>query len=51
MEAVKLSLYEKDMETGILENLLGTYLIEVFRKESRKRREYLSTSKKACFFI
>jgi len=28
MEAVKLSLYEKDMETGILENLLGTYLIE-----------------------
>jgi len=28
MESVKLSLYEKDKETGILENLLGTYLIE-----------------------
>jgi len=28
MESVKLSLYEKNKETGILEDLLGTYLIE-----------------------
>ncbi len=28
MESVKLSLYEKNKETGILENLLGSYLIE-----------------------
>ncbi|QUH20159.1 DUF6762 family protein [Alkaliphilus sp. B6464] len=30
MESVKLSLYEKDKETGILENLLGSYLIEEY---------------------
>lgn len=28
MESIKLSLYEKNKETGILENLLGSYLIE-----------------------
>ena len=28
MEYTKLSLYEKNGETGILENILGTYLIE-----------------------
>lgn len=28
MEYTKLSLYEKNMETGILENLLGTYMVE-----------------------
>ncbi len=28
MESVKLSLYEKNKETGILENILGSYLIE-----------------------
>jgi len=28
MQPMKISLYEKDKETGILENLLGTYLIE-----------------------
>lgn len=30
MESVKLSLYEKNTETGILENLLGSYLIEEY---------------------
>jgi len=30
MEPIKISLYEKDKETGILENLLGTYLIEEY---------------------
>ena len=28
MESVKLSLYERNKETGILENILGSYLIE-----------------------